>query len=181
VWVHGNVAPEINRDWLGIVGPGIKNGGIEDDVWSDQTDVRPTMLAVLGLADDYQHQGRVISELLKDGAKPASARRHQQLLEQLGVVYKKLNAPLGAFGLATLRLATEAARGGSPSDDHVYAETVHALQRLERRRDQLSDEIAQTLDGAWFQGRTASADEIEELIARARDLLNLVTDARANP
>ena len=31
-WVHGNIAPEINRTWLGIVGPGVKKLGVEAEV-----------------------------------------------------------------------------------------------------------------------------------------------------
>jgi hypothetical protein len=72
VWVHGNVAPEINGTWLGIVGPGVKKSGIADTVWSDHTDIRPTMLALLGLTDDYEHQGRVISEFIEEQAQAAS-------------------------------------------------------------------------------------------------------------
>jgi hypothetical protein len=51
-WNHGGVAPEINNTWLGLVGPGVKVKGVDEDVWSDHADVRPTMLVLLGLQDD---------------------------------------------------------------------------------------------------------------------------------
>ncbi|HEX4599407.1 MAG TPA: hypothetical protein VH278_16585, partial [Burkholderiaceae bacterium] len=108
VWVHGNLAPEINGNWFGIVGPGVKRLGIEDGVWSDHTDIRPTMLAVLGLTDDFEHQGRVVSEFLEERVEPASARRLENPLQRLGAVYKQLNAPVGEFALATLRATTRA-------------------------------------------------------------------------
>ena len=59
--MHGGIQPEIAQTWLGIVGPGVKAGGIDDTTWTDHTDVRPTMLALLGLEDDYTHDGRVPS------------------------------------------------------------------------------------------------------------------------
>ena len=43
-WNHGGVAPEI--------GPCVKAQGVDDDTWSDHTDIRPTMLVLLGLRDD---------------------------------------------------------------------------------------------------------------------------------
>ena len=46
-WMHGGIQPEIAQTWLGLVGPGIKKRGIDDDTWADHTDVRPTMLALL--------------------------------------------------------------------------------------------------------------------------------------
>jgi hypothetical protein len=178
VWVHGNIAPEINRDWLGIVGPGVAHQGIEDDVWTDHTDLRPTILAVLGLTDDYAHQGRVISELLKPQVTPTNVRRQQELLERLGALYKQLNAPVGSFAFATLRIATDAARSGSSTDDHVYLETVETLRRLQHRRDELADEIADTLDGVWFRGRTVRPGELEALIDDASEVLHSVTGQR---
>ena len=63
-WMHGGIQPEIAQTWLGLVGPGVKKRGIDDDTWTDHTDVRPTMLALLGLEDDYLHDGRVIVEHL---------------------------------------------------------------------------------------------------------------------
>src|SRR4029077_18387885 len=69
-WNHGGVAPEINNTWLGIAGPGVKVKGVDDDVWSDHTDIRPTMLSLVGLEDDYQSQGRVLAEDLHSWALP---------------------------------------------------------------------------------------------------------------
>jgi hypothetical protein len=32
--------------------------------WVDETDIRPTLLYLAGLKDDYEHDGRVISEIV---------------------------------------------------------------------------------------------------------------------
>jgi hypothetical protein len=181
VWVHGNLAPEINDNWVGIAGPGIKKSGVADGVWTDHTDIRPTMLAVLGLTDDYAHQGRVMSEFLDERLEPPAARTHERRLERLGAVYKQLNAPVGRFAYATLRITTRAVRSGSATDDSVYAEATKTLARLGEERDELSDEIARLLDAAWFHGRAASRDEIEALIDEAEEIIDRAEDLAGRP
>ena len=41
-------------------------------IWSDHTDVRPTILSLVGLKDDYVHDGRVVTEALEVFAVPTS-------------------------------------------------------------------------------------------------------------
>ena len=41
---------------------------------SDHTDIRPTMLALLGLKDDYVSDGRVVTEILKGDAHAEGAQ-----------------------------------------------------------------------------------------------------------
>ena len=74
---HGDVAPEINRTWLGMVGPGVKHRGETASVWSDHTDDRPTMLKILGLHDDYTSQGAVLTQILDNSVTPAEPARRR--------------------------------------------------------------------------------------------------------
>jgi hypothetical protein len=178
VWVHGNVAPDINTTWLGLAGPGVKRLGVEDDVWSDHTDIRPTMLAMVGLADDYTHEGRVLSELLDEGAEAKAARSGERELEGLGRAFKQLNAPVGEFALATLAIATKGAASGSASDDAVYASTTKLLDGLGAARDRLAGRIALILEGAWFHSHPANLDEVRSLTAES-ELLIATTKALA--
>lgn len=67
-WNHGTVSPDINTTWLGLVGPGVRRLGPDSAVWSDHADVRPTMLALLNLKDDYSHDGRALIEILNPSA-----------------------------------------------------------------------------------------------------------------
>jgi hypothetical protein len=87
--------------------------------WTDHTDVRPTMLALLGLADSYQDDGRVVTQILAGHALPGELARHRHTTTELGDVYKQLNAPFGAFGTDTLAASTRAIAG----DDATYAAT----------------------------------------------------------
>jgi hypothetical protein len=180
VWVHGNIAPEINRTWLGIAGPGVKKLGVTDGVWSDHTDIRPTMLALLGLTDDYSHQGRVISELLLERAEAAASRDDEAGLEELGRVYKQLNAPVGDFALATLRIATKGAASGSATDDSEYKRTAKLLASLGQARGEIAGRIEAVLEGAWFHGVAADPREVRVLTEDAAALIE-VTQALAAP
>ena len=57
-----------------MVGPGVMPLGTFGGVFSDETDIRPTILALAGLKDDYQHDGRVLFEALDNEAVPDSLR-----------------------------------------------------------------------------------------------------------
>ena len=51
-WNHGDIQDEIASTWVGYVGQGVDNGP-DNTTWSDHTDVRPTILELVGLKDDY--------------------------------------------------------------------------------------------------------------------------------
>ena len=78
-WSHGDIQPVIGTTWVGFVGPGIANNGVDASTWTDHTNVRPTMMSLLGLTDDYVHDGRVLIEALDKKAIPkrwtSTARR----------------------------------------------------------------------------------------------------------
>src|SRR5262247_3442360 len=65
-WNHGDIQPEIANTWLGLVGPGVKHRGQDARTWSDHTDVRPTLLALVGLRDTYVHDGRLLFEAIEE-------------------------------------------------------------------------------------------------------------------
>jgi len=48
-WNHGDIQDEIATTWVGYVGQGVEDSGIDRRTWSDHTDVRPTILALVGL------------------------------------------------------------------------------------------------------------------------------------
>src|SRR5207245_1210546 len=69
-WHHGDIQPQITTTWLGLVGPGVRNLGVNSTIWSDHTDTRPTIMALVGLRDDYRHDGRVLLDVLNPAAVP---------------------------------------------------------------------------------------------------------------
>ena len=65
------------------------------------------MMELLGLHDDYAPDGRVLSEIFTAVALPGRDAREPALLA-LGRVYTQIEAPVGAFGLDTLKASTRA-------------------------------------------------------------------------
>ncbi|HYZ27826.1 MAG TPA: hypothetical protein VE570_02140, partial [Thermoleophilaceae bacterium] len=74
---HGDYHDDIATTWLGVVGPGVQRGNVDSDTWTDHTNVRPTMLSLLGLHDDYVQDGRVLIEGLETKATPQSLIAHR--------------------------------------------------------------------------------------------------------
>jgi hypothetical protein len=149
-WNHGDVAPDINTTWLGIAGPGVRRGGIDRQTWADHTDVRPTLLALAGLKDSYASDGRVLFEDVDDAVLPSAVADQRTLLEGLGRDYKRINAPVGELGLATLSASTQALAGSS---DAQLVQMDAALDDLASRRADLAGRMLSSLDGAVFSGR----------------------------
>jgi hypothetical protein len=52
-WIHGDYSNDIGQTWLGVVGPGVRDRGIDNRTWTDHTDIVPTMDALTGLHPDY--------------------------------------------------------------------------------------------------------------------------------
>ncbi len=102
-WNHGDIQADITHTWLGLVGPGVRRIGRTGEVFTDHTDIRPTLVSLAGLTDDYSHDGRVVFEILDRDALPHSLREHDATLSALAAAYKAINAPLGELGRKSLR------------------------------------------------------------------------------
>ena len=170
-WIHGDYANQIGQTWLGVVGPGVRDGGLDNRTWTDHTDIVPTVNALLGLHADYTPDGRVITEILShregrgedawrgDGGESASL---------LGAVYKQLDAPYGAFD----HFLVVASTNGIKADDATYLSTEQAIQSLTTARDALVAQIQAVLNGGGH-GHGGSQKLVRsgfELIARAAAL-----------
>jgi hypothetical protein len=147
-WHHGDIQPQITTTWLGLVGPGVRNLGVNNQIWSDHTDTRPTTLALVGLRDDYRHDGRVLLDVLDRNA--VKVRGNRDALIALGQIYKQLDAPVGAFGTAVVSADTRAVIGGTPSDDSRYVDFESKLTSLTTDRDALALQISMLLESATF-------------------------------
>jgi hypothetical protein len=167
-WNHGDSQEEIGNTWLGMVGPGVKKRGVDSSTWTDHVDVRPTMLALLGLADTYEDDGRVITQVVAGKALPGELQRQRGTATRLGDAYKQLNAPFGAFGVDTLSASTRAIAG----DDTTYESIETKLSDLTAARDALAAQIRTALDGAAFGGQKLPEKQAREWIKQARSLLD---------
>ena len=171
-WNHGDVQSDITTTWLGMVGPGVRHLGVDEDTWSDHADDRPTELALLGLRDDYLHQGRVLVEVLDRSALPHGFG-DADAYAQLARIYKQLNAPVGQFGRATLTASTAALESGTAQNDTVFATTTARLTDLGARRDALVATMTRVLDRpvSTAVGPGPGAAAMRDLGQRGLDLL----------
>jgi hypothetical protein len=167
---HGDYAAEIDTNFVGFAGPGVKSLGLDGSSanagpssagadsgqvtvpgsgttgpWVDETDIRPTMMYLLGLTDDYEHDGRVITQVLTHPNAALSGRG----MTALGDCYKQLNSSVGEFGTATLQASTKAVESNSPGDKQ-YLKTNRLLAGLEIGRDQVAGVIKNDLEAAAF-------------------------------
>jgi len=169
-WHHGDIQPQITTTWLGLVGPGVRQLGVNNQIWSDHTDTRPTIMALLGLRDDYRHDGRALLDVLDPQA--ATINGDRQGLVDLGHAYKQLDATVGAFGTAVVDADTKALAGGSRSNDGAYVRFENSLNSLTDDRDALALQISQALEAASFDGATVDHGTVETLIERAQQILD---------
>jgi hypothetical protein len=169
---HGDYAAEIDTNFVGLVGPGVANLGVDGSApaagpnsagpnsgqttvpesgtkgtWVDETDIRPTLLYLAGLHDDYMSDGRVIGEILSSPGSTLGSTK----VEAIGQCYKQLNSSVGIVGTSTLQASTSALESTSPGDQ-VYLGAEQRLRDLEQARDGQAERIKQALDASEFSG-----------------------------
>jgi hypothetical protein len=202
---HGYYSPNIDVTWSSFVGPGVRHLGIDGPTpeqsneasdpnstrtvpeastrgtWAEEVDLRPTMLWLLGLHDDYQTDGQVLTPIL---SHPTRALREVQ---GLGRIYQQLNSAVGSFATLTLQADTQALASGSSADDSQYAATEAALTRLADQRDALAAvmkvALAQAAAGhssghLFAHGNAAHSVRGGSLIDRARRIQQEVLHLR---
>jgi hypothetical protein len=133
--------------------------------WVDETDIRPTVMYLLGLKDDYEHDGRVISQVLTNPNRALRAKG----VSVLGECYKQLNSSVGKFGTATLRFATTGIESNSPGDTQ-YLATDKILRTLNVARDRLAGVIKQDLENAAFENTTVN--HVSDLTGACQGLIS---------
>ncbi len=169
-WDHGDYAAEIDTNYIGLAGPGVLHLGLDGSPanggpssagpdsgqvtvpgehtfgpWTDETDIRPTIMYLLGLKDDYEHDGRVITQVL--------AHRNAALaapgVTGLGECYKQLNSSVGQLGTDTLVASTRAIDSTSPGDA-TFTRVDAQLRALDVSRDKLALRVKGELEAAAF-------------------------------
>lgn len=108
--------------------------------------IRPTLMYLTGLKDDYIEDGRVITQIL---GQPARNGLSSPAATALGGCYKQLNSSVGELGTATLTASTRAIESNSPGDA-TYTEMDSDLTALDNARDHLAVQIKDELWQAEF-------------------------------
>ncbi|HKC27464.1 MAG TPA: hypothetical protein VKB75_05585, partial [Jatrophihabitans sp.] len=194
---HGYYSPNIDITWAGVAGPGAAVGGVDgpgpaggnesqdpnslntvpqastQGTWVEETDLRPTLLHLLGLQDDYQTDGNVVTQAL---ASPNSALTGTDELAQM---YQQLNSSVGAFATDTLIADSAALASGTATDDTKYLDEQETLQHLAKSRDKLAGEMKVVLAAA-ANGEQPSHGTVTSELARGRALLRQAHELATN-
>ena len=168
VWNHGDINPDINQSWMAFDGPGVANLGTSD-LWASETDTRPTIMHLLGLQDDYQHEGVVLTPILDQRA--ATGALAGPNYADLAAAYTAIEQPVGPFGLDTLTASTKAIASESPNDT-TYNNTEAQIASLGSQRDQVGQQMISLLEAAAFGGRPIQGDQAHQLEDQASSLLS---------
>jgi hypothetical protein len=163
-WNHGDFQEQITKTWLGLVGPGVQHTGPTDAFFSDHTDTRPTIMSLVGLKDDYEHDGRVLMEILDDHHRLGGSK---ELVIRLAEAYKDINAPVGRLGRKTFPISTAALNG----DDATYARLEAKLAQLTDARNAIAHKMIDMLEGAAFDNKPIDRQKAEHLIDEAEALV----------
>jgi hypothetical protein len=176
-WNHGDISPDINVTWLGLVGPHVKHLGVTGKMWTDHSDIRPTILALAGLKDDYAHQGipiaGVINGLGEEGKGSA--------LQRLAALYKQINAPVGQLSLDSIQFATRATLSTSAGDE-TYIKADAKIAGWAARRDALAAKMIVLLDSTAPSSSNSEngKSDSQNLAVQAQGLLDEVHAAAAS-
>ena len=185
---HGYYSPNIDVTWVGMAGKGVAVNGVDGPepadgnqpsdpesthtvpeasqvgTWVEETDIRPTMLYLLGLRDDYQSDGHVITQAL------AKVPRGLAAVAPLAAAYDQIESSVGQFGTDTLIADTKALASGSSSDDSAYQAEQNTLRQLADDRDKVVAKLKHVLTvAAHSQGLRHG--EVRTGLAQAHDLL----------
>jgi arylsulfatase A-like enzyme len=171
-WNHGDFQKDITRTWVAMVGPGVKQLGRDDQVFTDHTDIRPTVMALLGLTDDYVHDGRVVAEWMNQHALPQGIGKARENFVELAEAFKQLNAPLGELGRASLVWSNRSVT----ATDKTYARYLKRIGDITEDRNELAGKIKTVLNNAAFHNQPVDERSEDGLGHRARALIDQVKD-----
>jgi len=141
IWLHGDFAEDINHTWAAMVGPGVLHVGVDSDTWADHADIRPTIMTLVCLKDNYTYEGRALLEDLDRSTLQSTVAQRRSELIQLGQLYKRINAPVNDFGKNIISLNTLAIRG----DDATYTRLESLLTDVTAERDGLAAQMQSVL------------------------------------
>ena len=133
--------------------------------WVDEVDLRPTLLHLVGLHDDYQTDGHVVTQVL---SRLGTGVVRAAVL--LAAAYQQLNSAVGQFATDTLIADTAALASGSAGNDSTFSFEQRELSWLVGARDRVASQMKVALAAAAAGHQLPHATVIS-LAVQARLLL----------
>jgi hypothetical protein len=191
-WNHGYYSPNIDVTWAAFAGPGVAPNGVDGPqpaqsneaqdpnstntvpqastvgTWVEEADIRPTLMHLVGLSDDYQSDGAVITAALTSTSPALKA------CEPLAAGYAQIESSVGEFATDTLIADSGALASGASHSDGEFQSEQAALKRLVQDRDadvaKIKLVLAKAAKGVKPTPGTVSADKalISNLLNRAK-------------
>jgi hypothetical protein len=124
-------------------------------------------MGLVGLKDDYAHDGRVLFEVLQSNAVLQGKQGDSNIITRLGEAYKDINAPVGRLGRKTFAISTAALNG----DDATYTKLEAQLTELTNTRNKIAQKMIDMLEGVAFDNRSIDKLQAELLIIEAEGLV----------
>jgi len=184
-YVHGNIDPRPTTTFVGFAGPGVANKGLDNATWSDHVDIRPTLLSLSGISDEFTGDGRVITQV--QSTPPAAAST--PTATKLGLLLKQLDAPVyesgsGAddgFGRATLAADTIAMAGSNDGDasGNGFTGIESRIASITAQRNALSGDIKDKLRQASFAGTPFNETGAQRDLADGQRILDYANALKA--
>ena len=137
----------------------------------DDRTLLPTILGLVGLTDDYAHDGRVITEAIEEDSLPKSLRQNAGTLSLLGQAYKQINAPRGALGARTLTGISTTALKSNAAGDATYTALEARIADITARRNAIAGSMIDMLEAAEFKNQPIDEGKAVLLIGEADALL----------
>jgi hypothetical protein len=186
---HGYYSPNIDITWVAFAGPGVATRGIDGPqpadgnqphdpeatntvpeastvgTWVEEADIRPTMLYLLGLTDDYQSDGHVITQALTWVSEPLAETA------ELAAAYDQINSSVGQFATDTLIADSKALASGTGIDDSAFITEQKALKDLADERDALASDIKVMLSNAAAGQAPKNHGAVQSSLSHAKNLL----------
>jgi len=128
-----------------------RKSGVDSTTSFDHTDVRPTILAPLGLQDLYVHEGACAAN-------------------------KEINAPFGDLSMNALKVSTAAFKSAD-ANDATYTRLSAQIASWTSQRDGLASEMKSMLNAAAFENAAIDHRSASFLIDKTNDLLKDVERA----
>jgi hypothetical protein len=151
-----------------MVGPTVAHMGETGALWTDHTDIRPTMLSILGLPSDYEQDGSAVSQFVDPSALPLTVANHEGAYQALQDAYSQLNAAVGEFGHASEIVSTTASLSSSNS---VYDGFNAQLAACQAARTPLVNTIKADLNDVVFGDGHVVPGQWKKLAAQADALI----------
>jgi hypothetical protein len=140
------------------------------------------MLALLGLTDNYLDDGRVITEIVSDKAEPKTLDKHDKTVEQLGAIYKQLNAPFGSFGQDLLTASTTALSQPTDQGGNLKYDSIETkIANLTVQRNALAGTIRQALNDAAKGVASIDKGDANTWVKQAQSLIDQAHALAAAP